>query len=107
MTRGIALTFFVISLFVIVPFLYYYRNKNPHPRFRPKFGEMVMVTLIALGVAGGGSMFLASLMGIDPDRIMGEFDPGGRGSQGGDDEEGMMSGGSDESSDPLSGILGD
>lgn len=106
MTSGIALTFFVISLFVIVPFLYYYRNKNPHPRFRPKFGEMVMVTLIALGLAGGGSMFLASLMGIDPDRIMGEFDPGGRGAGGGDDEE-IMSGGSGESSDPLSKFLGD
>ena len=107
MTGGIALTFFVISLFVIVPFLYYYRNKNPNPRFRPKFGEMVLVTLLSLGLAGGASMFIAGLMGLDPDDVMGEFDPGGRGKSGPDDEEGMFSSDDDGGDDPLGGLLGD
>ena len=106
MIGPIALTFFVISLFVIVPFLYYYRNRNPNPRFRPRFGEMVLVAILAIGVAGGTSLGIAMLMGIDPERLSSEFDPGGRGKTSGDDDRPMGGGGGDSGGDPLDALLG-
>jgi hypothetical protein len=67
MNRQAFIAFLVIGLCVIIPFLYYYRNKNPNPRFRPRFGEMVLVAILAFGLTGGGAIFMASLMGVETD----------------------------------------
>ncbi|MES2708737.1 MAG: hypothetical protein V4726_19230 [Verrucomicrobiota bacterium] len=55
------ITFFIVFLVAAVPILYYYQRKNPHPRFRPSFGEMTMVSIFALVICGGLSFGLGSL----------------------------------------------
>ena len=45
------LTFFIAFFAAAVPILYYIQRKNPNPRFRPGFGEMSLITLIALFIA--------------------------------------------------------
>ncbi len=63
--------FFVISLVCAVPVLFWYYRRHPHPRFRPKAGEMVMVTLFAGLLSLGGSLLIGGLMD-DPE----QFKPG-------------------------------
>ena len=60
--------FFVISLLVVVPMLIYYYRRHPNPRFRPHFGEMVMVSLFALLLCTTGSFMLGGLM-QDPEQF--------------------------------------
>ena len=67
MSRSVFLAFFLVSICVVIPFLWYYRNRNPNPRFRPKFGEMVLVALLAFGTMGGASMMMANIIGLDLD----------------------------------------
>lgn len=55
------ITFFIVFMVAAVPVLYYYQRKNPHPRFRPGFGEMTMVTVMAAMLCGGLSFGLGSL----------------------------------------------
>jgi hypothetical protein len=45
----------------LVPVLYYYRRRNPNPRFRPTLGEMTMITVIALMVGGTACWFLGNI----------------------------------------------
>jgi hypothetical protein len=59
--------FLLVSMCVVVPFLYYYARRNPHPRFRPKLGEMILVSMFAVGLACGGSLFMATILGVNPD----------------------------------------
>lgn len=55
------LTFFLVFFAAAVPILYYIRRKNPNPRFRPGFGEMAVMTLIAVFICGGMAFGLGSL----------------------------------------------
>lgn len=55
------LTFFAAFFCAAVPILYYIQRKNPNPRFRPGFGEMSLITLIALFICGGMAFGLGSL----------------------------------------------
>lgn len=55
------ITFFIVFMVAAVPVLYYYQRKNPHPRFRPGFGEMTMVTVMAVMLCGGMAFGLGSL----------------------------------------------
>jgi len=60
--------FLVISLLCALPVLYWYYRRHPHPRFRPRFGEMVMVSLLAGLFCLGGSLLIGGLMD-DPDQF--------------------------------------
>ena len=62
----ISAIFFVVGTIAVVPVLYYHYKKHPHPRFRPPVGEMVMLSLFALVIVGGGSYFMGTLMSSDP-----------------------------------------
>lgn len=55
------LTFFLVFFTAAVPILYYIQRKNPNPRFRPGFGEMSVITLIAAFICGGMAFGLGSL----------------------------------------------
>jgi hypothetical protein len=62
------LIFFVIGVVCSLPFLYWYYRRNPHPRFRPRIGEMLMVSLFAVLLSLGGSMLIGGLMD-DPEQF--------------------------------------
>lgn len=47
--RPALVIFFAVFLAASVPLLYYYRRKNPNPRFRPSNGEMTLVSVLAVG----------------------------------------------------------
>ena len=112
MNRQALIAFLIISVCVVVPFLYYYWRRNPNPRFRPKFGEMVLVALLAFGFTGGGSLFMAQLMGldVDPKELFKKIEQGGgrRGGPPTDDElesgAGQPTRGGD---DPFSELFGE
>lgn len=53
--------FFGVFMAAALPVLYYYRRRNPDPRFRPGFGEMAMVTLFAVFVCGALAFGLGSV----------------------------------------------
>lgn len=53
--------FFLVFFGAAIPVLYYIQRKNPNPRFRPGFGEMSVITLIAVCVCGGMAFGLGSL----------------------------------------------
>jgi len=55
------LTFFTVFFVAAIPVLYYIQRKNPHPRFRPGFGEMSLITLLAVFICGGMAFGLGSL----------------------------------------------
>ncbi len=55
------LTFFTAFFLAAVPVLYFIQRKNPNPRFRPGFGEMSLITLIAVFICGGMAFGLGSL----------------------------------------------
>lgn len=65
------LIFFIIALVCSVPVIYWYYRRIPHPRFRPRFGEMAMVTLFAVLLSLGGSMLIGGLMD-DPEQLKAE-----------------------------------
>ena len=60
------LIFFGVFLAALVPVLYYYQRRNPHPRFRPGVGEMTMISVLALAIGGGASFFLGNVFRGDP-----------------------------------------
>ncbi|MFN0127311.1 MAG: hypothetical protein ACKV19_11565 [Verrucomicrobiales bacterium] len=62
------LFFFVLGLICAVPFLIWYYRRNPHPRFRPRLGEMAMVSLFAVMLSLGGSMLVGGVMD-DPEQF--------------------------------------
>jgi negative regulator of sigma E activity len=55
------LIFFGVFFGAAIPVLYYIYRKNPHPRFRPTFGEMSVMTLIAACVSGAMAIGLGQL----------------------------------------------
>jgi hypothetical protein len=55
------LTFFAVFFTAAVPVLYYLSRKNPDPRFRPSFGEMSLLTLLAVFICGGMALGIGSL----------------------------------------------
>lgn len=55
------IVFFSVFLAVLIPFLYYYRRRNPNPRFRPSLGEMTMIAVIALVVGATACWFLGNV----------------------------------------------
>jgi hypothetical protein len=61
------LIFFGVFFAAAVPVLYYIRRKNPNPRFRPGFGEMSVMTLIAAFICGGMAFGLGSLFRSEND----------------------------------------
>ena len=62
------LIFFILALICAVPVLYWYYRRHPNPRFRPRFGEMVMVGIFTVMLSFGGSMLIGGLM-EDPDQL--------------------------------------
>ena len=54
------IVFFSVFLAVLIPVLFYYRRRNPNPRFRPTVGEMTLVTVIALMIGGTACWFLGN-----------------------------------------------
>lgn len=55
------ITFFVIFFAAALPILYYIQRKHPDPRFRPNFGEMSLITIIAIFICGGMAVGLGGL----------------------------------------------
>lgn len=64
------ITFFIVFMVAAVPMLYYYQRKNPHPRFRPGFGEMSMVSIFAVIICAGMSAGLGTLFRPENDGSM-------------------------------------
>ena len=58
--------FFAVFCAALLPVLFYYRRRNPNPRFRPGLGEMAMVSLIALTIGGGFSYMMGNFFAGDP-----------------------------------------
>jgi len=60
------LIFFGVFLAALIPVLYYYQRRNPHPRFRPGAGEMTMIAVFALTVGAGACYMLGNVFRGDP-----------------------------------------
>jgi hypothetical protein len=56
---------FLVCLCASAVVVWYFARHNPNPRFRPRFGEIVMVSIIALGLSTGMSYFLSGILGSD------------------------------------------
>jgi hypothetical protein len=52
---------FVVCSLVSAGVLLYYANRHPHPKFRPKFGELVLVGMIFFGLSVIMTMMTAGL----------------------------------------------
>ena len=91
------LIFFAVFFTAAIPVLYYLRRKHPDPRFRPSFGEMSLLTVIALFICGCMAMALGSLFKPENDGSafkMKPFDgpgPVGEGSEQGGGSDGRRS----------------
>lgn len=72
------IVFFSVFLSALVPVLYYYRRRNPNPRFRPGLGEMTMIAVIALCVGGAACYGLGNVFRGDQNlsQFMGSPDEG-------------------------------
>jgi hypothetical protein len=55
------IVFFSVFLAALVPVLYYYRRRNPNPRFRPGLGEMTLITVMALCIGGAACYGLGNV----------------------------------------------
>jgi hypothetical protein len=53
--------FFLVFAVAFTPVLYYYRRRNPNPRFRPGWGEMTLMTVFALALSIGMAVGLGGL----------------------------------------------
>jgi hypothetical protein len=51
---------------VLIPLLYYYRRRNPNPRFRPSMGEMTLVAVMLLMIGGTACWFLGNMFNNEP-----------------------------------------
>ncbi len=102
MERTIVIAFFIVSICAVVPVLYYYQRKNPDPRFRPRFGEMMLMSILAFGFCTGGAIFMGSIMGVnwDPEKMKQQLSkPSSGGSD--DDDDGMFGGGQQSDEDQM------
>ena len=61
------LVFFAVFLAALIPVLYYYRKRNPNPRFRPGAGEITLICVFALVVGGGACYFLGNVFRSERD----------------------------------------
>ncbi len=53
--------FFAVFFAAAIPVLYYIQRRNPHPHFRPGFGEMALLTLFAVAICGAMAIGLGTL----------------------------------------------
>lgn len=53
--------FFLVFIIACLPVLFYYRRRNPNPRFRPTMGEMAMVSLFAAAFSAGMAMVIGGM----------------------------------------------
>jgi len=67
---------FGVFLAVLIPILYYYRRRNPNPRFRPTAGEMTLVAVILLMIGGTACWFLGNMFSNEPNPNMAVPDHG-------------------------------
>ena len=67
---------FAIGACALIPALRHYYRRNPHPKMRPRFGEMVLVSLLGFGLVGGTSFMLTSLF-TDADDMLTGIEKGG------------------------------
>ena len=101
MERTIVIAFFIVSICAVVPVLYYYQRKNPDPRFRPRFGEMLLMGILAFGFCTGGAIFMGSIMGVewDPEKMKQQLTKPKSG--GSDEDDGMFGGGEKSQEDEV------
>jgi hypothetical protein len=50
-----------VFLAALIPTLYYYQRRNPNPRFRPGFGEMLLLFVFALAIGGPACYMVGDL----------------------------------------------
>ncbi|MDC0503242.1 hypothetical protein OAV21_02280 [bacterium] len=62
------LIIFFLCLFVALCVIAYIAKRNPDPRFRPRFGELVLMGLIGMLFSGGVSYLLSNVF-EDSDRM--------------------------------------
>lgn len=55
------IVFFIAFFTAAIPVLFYIQRRNPHPHFRPGFGEMALLTLFAVAICGGMAIGLGTL----------------------------------------------
>ena len=61
----IFLIIFFVLITVCVPILIYYARKNPDPRFRPRFGELILVGLFMVAGSGGLAYVMQGIFVVD------------------------------------------
>lgn len=61
------IVFSVAFMLAAAPVLYYYYRRNPNPRFRPTFGEMSMVSLLAFALCVGAGFGLGGIFKAEND----------------------------------------
>lgn len=56
-----------VFLAALIPTLYYYQRRNPNPRFRPGFGEMLLLFVFAMAIGGPACYMMGNLFkkGVD------------------------------------------
>ena len=72
------IVFFSVFLAALLPVLYYYQRRNPHPRFRPGMGEMTLIVVFALSIGGAACFMLGNVFRGDQNlrQFMGRPDEG-------------------------------
>ncbi len=70
---------FAVCIVVCVPILIYYAKRSPNPKFRPKFGEILLAGLLLVVASLGLSLGLSAVFGIeDVFKGMERYKPGQR-----------------------------
>ncbi|MEM7145005.1 MAG: hypothetical protein AAF591_07695 [Verrucomicrobiota bacterium] len=102
--RGVVfISVLIVCLCAAAVVVWYFARHNPNPRFRPRFGEIVVVSMIAVGLSGGVSFFVSGVLGTgamfqeDLDLRNLKVDVGTPGGGVKDDDDGKM--GDDEEED--------
>ena len=61
----ILLITFGVAIAVCIPIFLYIARRNPNPRFRPRFGELVLLAIVMIGASAGVSILFSMLFGVD------------------------------------------
>jgi hypothetical protein len=72
--------------------VWYFAKHNPNPRFRPRPGEVLLVSIIAMGLSGGSALLMSGILGAGASFQDGDLDikkvrAGSGGSSSGADED--------------------
>jgi hypothetical protein len=69
---------FCVFLAALLPVMYYYRRRHPHPRFRPGAGELTLLFVFAIAIGAPACYFLGNVFrgGVDTKKFTEKPDEG-------------------------------